>query len=112
MAQAAADGPAVAGLAVPDLGERFVQERQTRPTSSERSIARWRVIAPTVMVRFESVMWSEMWARSSIRFRSTTSSGNASRRASIGMSDWPPASSFALSRVATRSSASPRLAGS
>ena len=46
------------------------------------------------------------------RFRSITWSGTTKRMFSIGISDWPPASSLALSRLPSRVTASATVLGS
>ncbi|CFN99097.1 Uncharacterised protein [Bordetella pertussis] len=62
-------------------------------TSGENSISRWRVIAP---MQTAPCSW-RMYASSGTRLMSIRQSGNANRMFSIATSDWPPASTRALS---------------
>ena len=92
MAQGAADGAAIAGLAMADMHERL-EQRRAALTRSENSRSRWRVMAPISSAPPVSRDVGEPLDAVEV----DDVSGGTKRMLSIGISDWPPARSLALS---------------
>ena len=94
MAQRAAERAAVAGLAVPDLGDGLVHQR----AALAHQIGEFDVALARHRADLQRAVLLADIAQAVDAIEIDDVVGSTKRIFSIGISDWPPASNFALSR--------------